>query len=133
MVDRDVTCAKWWLTRSTTTEAVMNRNHRIRRMGAALAVFACTLFGLGAGAPAAFAVRYPIPGGQQGAVTLRRVPPGLLKHPLPAQVHTVVVGGMPGWQIALIAAAAALVAATLAVLLDRAWAARQRVAATAAS
>jgi LPS O-antigen subunit length determinant protein (WzzB/FepE family) len=37
-------------------------------------------------------------------------------------VHTVVVDGMPGWQIALIAAAAALAAATVAVLLDRAWA-----------
>jgi hypothetical protein len=35
-----------------------------------------------------------------------------------ARVHTIVAGGMPGWQIALIAAAAAL-AAAVAVLLDR--------------
>jgi len=34
-------------------------------------------------------------------------------------VRTVVVGGMPGWQITLIAIAAALVAATGAVLADR--------------
>ena len=34
-------------------------------------------------------------------------------------------GGMPGWQITLIAVGAALVAAVLAVLLDRAWAARK--------
>ena len=46
-------------------------------------------------------------------------------------MHTIVVGGMPGWQIALIAAAAALAAAAVAVLLDRAWAARKAHATTA--
>jgi hypothetical protein len=40
-------------------------------------------------------------------------------------VHTVIIGGMPGWQIALIAVAAAVVAAAAAVLLDRARAARR--------
>ena len=40
-------------------------------------------------------------------------------------------GGMPGWQITLIAVGAALVAAVLAVLLDRAWAARKTHPATA--
>ena len=43
-----------------------------------------------------------------------------------------VVGGMPGWQITLIAVGAALVAAVLAVLADRAWSARGRVGAAAA-
>ena len=38
---------------------------------------------------------------------------------------------MPGWQITLIAAAAALAAATVAVLVDRAWTARKARAATA--
>jgi hypothetical protein len=52
--------------------------------------------------------------------------------PGPAPVHTVVVGGMPGWQIALIAAAATLVAATVAVLVNRARAARRKSAAAAA-
>ena len=33
----------------------------------------------------------------------------------------VIQGGMPGWQIAAIAVAAALVAAAAAVFLDRAW------------
>ena len=37
----------------------------------------------------------------------------------PPEIHTVVVGGMPGWQIAAIAVVAALVAAVAAVLLDR--------------
>jgi hypothetical protein len=47
-------------------------------------------------------------------------------------IHTVVTGGMPGWQITLIAAGAALLAATLAVLLDRARAARRHVTAPTA-
>jgi hypothetical protein len=38
---------------------------------------------------------------------------------------------MPGWQIALIAAAAALAAATMAVLADRAWMTRKTHATTA--
>jgi hypothetical protein len=41
---------------------------------------------------------------------------------------TVVAGGMPGWQIALIAVGAALVAAVVAVLLDRARLARRPLA-----
>jgi hypothetical protein len=45
---------------------------------------------------------------------------------VPAQVRTIVVGGMPGWQIALIAVGAALLAAALAVLADRVLAARRR-------
>ena len=40
-------------------------------------------------------------------------------------------GGMPGWQITLIAVGAALAGAVLAVLLDRAWAARKTHPATA--
>jgi hypothetical protein len=41
-------------------------------------------------------------------------------------VHTVVVGGMPGWQIAAIAAAAALVTGIAAVLVERGRTARRR-------
>ncbi len=46
-------------------------------------------------------------------------------------VHTVVVGGTPGWQIALIAIGAALVAAIAAVLMERARSARRPVTAAA--
>jgi hypothetical protein len=42
----------------------------------------------------------------------------------PAQV----AGGMPGWEITLIAVGAALVTAMLAVLADRSWSARGRLA-----
>lgn len=47
-------------------------------------------------------------------------------------VQTVVVGGMPGWQIALIAVGAALAAAVIAVLLDRTRLGRRQFAVDAA-
>ena len=50
----------------------------------------------------------------------------------PPQVHTIVTGGMPGWQITLIAVAAAVIAATVAVIVDRAWAARRHLPAPTA-
>jgi len=46
--------------------------------------------------------------------------------------QTVVTGGTPGWRIALIAAGAALLAAVLAVIADRARAAQRRQMAGAA-
>jgi hypothetical protein len=57
------------------------------------------------------------------------VPGGVPVHPA---VHTVVTGGMAGWQITLIAVAAALLAATVAVLADRARASRRQAATAAA-
>lgn len=55
-------------------------------------------------------------------------------YPVPGgvQVHTIVTGGTPGWQITLIAVAAALLAATAAVLADRARASRRQAATAAA-
>ena len=50
----------------------------------------------------------------------------------PVQIHTVLIGGMPGWQITLIAAGAALLAAATAVLLDRARAAHRHMTAPTA-
>ena len=92
---------------------------RIRRTLTALATLAGALLAFTAASPAAFAVRVPPPGENAGPVQA------------PPQVHTIVVGGMPGWQIALIAAAAALAAAAVAVLMDRAWSARRAHATTA--
>ena len=51
--------------------------------------------------------------------------PGRAGYPSISHVHTVVIGGMPGWQITLIAVAAALLAATLAITVDRLRAARR--------
>ena len=94
-------------------------NH-IRRMLAVLATLAGALLALTAASPAAFAVNVPPPGGFTGHVQP------------PPPVHTVVVGGMPGWQITLIAVAAAALAAGLALLLARAWAARRHALAPTA-
>ena len=87
----------------------------ISRLAAALAGLAGALLAFAATAPAALAGPFP------------PRPPGWDKHPPPgAGIHIVVVGGMPGWQIALIAIGAALLAATAAVLADRAWAIRRK-------
>ena len=65
-----------------------------------------------------------------------RVPPGGIKDrpfaPVPVTAHLAASGGMPGWQITLIAVGAALVAAVLAVLLDRARGPRRMASAPAA-
>jgi hypothetical protein len=91
-------------------------NH-LRRILAAVVALAGTLLAL-ATAPAAFAKPLPPPDccavGENVPVTV--ITTG---------------GGMPGWQITLIAVGAALAAAILAVLLDRAWAARKTHPATA--
>jgi hypothetical protein len=112
----------------------MNRIQPIRRITAALTGLAGALLLLAAAAPATLARAVPTP------------PPIREKHPpLPpgyafgpahqnlaqAPIHSIVIGGMPGWQIALIAAGAALIAATVAVLLDRAWTAHRKTLTTA--
>ena len=56
-------------------------------------------------------------------------PPHTLRAPAPAS-GAVTAGGMPGWQITLIALGAALVAAIAAVRLDRTRAARRPASAT---
>jgi hypothetical protein len=78
----------------------------IRRLAGILAALASALLAAAAAAPAAFARPIPLAPGRDATVQL---PP----------VQTVVVGGMPGWQIAVIAAAAAVLAAAVAVILDR--------------
>ena len=93
----------------------------IRRVAEVLAGLAVAWLAFSAAPPAAFA---SVP---------RPVPPGWNKHPpLPAPFHTLVVGGMPGWQITLIAVGAALLAATVAVLADRARASRRKTITAAA-
>ena len=101
----------------------MNRIKRIRRAAAALIGLALAWLSLAAIAPAAFARIAPPSGGSVGVTA----PSGAA-----TVTGTVVVGGMPGWQIGLIAAGAALLAAALAVLADRAWTARRDTAPSAA-
>ena len=67
-------------------------------------------------------IRVPGPGGAYGGTPVA-----------PVRAPTVVgTGGMAGWQITLIALGAALVASTLAVLLDRALSARRAASVPAA-
>jgi hypothetical protein len=101
----------------------MNPIRRIRRFATVLAGLAAALAAFGV--PPALAVRPPGPGAP-GVTT----PPGTITPPV--EVHTVVVGGMPGWQIALIAIVAGLLAATLAVLVDRARTTRRKAIAASA-
>jgi hypothetical protein len=104
----------------------MNPIRRIRRIAT---VLAGALLAFAAASPAAFA-RIPLPGGLPGRpAELAPVPP---VPPVSAVTRIVVVGGMPGWQIALIAAGAALLAAAAAVLADRALAGRRKPATAAA-
>ena len=128
-------------------ETVMNPIRAIRRLACILAGLAAAF---AAAAPAALASTSPgrtwplswadpplppgwnkhppLPAGTHPAVTY---PPGWNKHPpLPAHVHGLVTGGLPGWQITLIAAA--VLAAAAVVLLARARAARRRGAASPA-
>lgn len=91
---------------------------RIRRYAACLVALLAAAGASALAAPAAFAtIAPPAPPGPAGPVS------AITKHP-PA-VHTVLVGGMPGWQIALIAAGAAVLAAALAVVADRLLSARR--------
>jgi hypothetical protein len=90
-------------------------NH-FRRIVAAAITLTGTVLAL-ATAPAAFA--RPLP------------PPDCCTTGAATGVTVITGGGMPGWQITLIAVGAALGGAALAVLLDRAWAARKARAAIA--
>ena len=85
---------------------------RPRRITAALAAAALGLLAWAAAVPAASAGVVPCCD-DYGPVTTGTT------------VRVITTGGMPGWQIALIAVAAALVAAAGAVFLDRARASRR--------
>ena len=89
---------------------------RLHRAGLVLAGIAVTLLNVAVTVPAlASSVRPLPPPGDSGTPQAR---------PVHSVVRTIVVGGMPGWQIALIAIVASAVAAAAAVLGYRAWANR---------
>jgi hypothetical protein len=83
---------------------------RLRRVAAALAAVTCTLLASAAIMPAAWAAVNYIPNDSPD-----QAPAG----------GVITAGGMPGWQITLIAVGSALVAAAVAVLLDRTRTARR--------
>jgi membrane protein implicated in regulation of membrane protease activity len=85
----------------------MTTIRRMFRSATRIAIAAAALLGGIIAAPAAFAMEVPPGTGDTGTTAV------------PATVHTVTVGGTPGWQIALFIVAAAVLAAVVAVLLDR--------------
>ena len=95
----------------------MNRIPRIRRVTAVLTGLALAVLGLASRRAGCLRRGGPGQADQAGAPR----PPQS-----PAVTRIVVVGGMPGWQIALVAAGTALIAAALAVLADRARTAHRR-------
>jgi hypothetical protein len=92
---------------------------RLRRLAAILTALTGALLASAAAIPAAVAKMLP-----DGGPPYTQDLPGAQ---VPAQIHTVTGGGMPGWQITLIAAGAAILAALLAVTAHRARAARRHV------
>ena len=94
--------------------------NRIRRLATALAGLAGALLGFVGAAPVALA--RPAPPRHKYAPLPYGHWTGAGYHP---PVRTVVIGGMPGWQITLIAIGAALLAATAAVVVYRARATRR--------
>ena len=102
----------------------MTHMQHVRRLVGILTGLAAALVAAIAIAPSAFAMVDPPPGGPLSRFEPQ--PVANLQHPqVPVHTHTAVAIGMPGWQIALIAVGAAIVAAALAVLLDRALATRR--------
>jgi hypothetical protein len=95
----------------------MHISTRSRRVGGLLTALGAVLVTFASTATAALATGFPSPnsGGIYDPV----------QHSSPPAPVVTVVGGMPGWQIALIAIGAALVAAVVAVLAYRAWIARR--------
>jgi hypothetical protein len=100
----------------------MNPIRRIRRIASVLATLAAALVAVGV--TPAFARPVPITGTEFRPSVQVPVPV-----PVRTVTRTLIVGGMPGWQIALIAAGAALLAATVAVLTYRSSGARGPAAA----
>ena len=95
----------------------------LRRLVAVLAAVTCGLLASAAAVPAAVAMTptpQPYLRGEYGTGPVE---------PVPATTRLIIAGGMPGWQITLIAVGAALVAATMAVILDRARSARRAASA----
>jgi hypothetical protein len=88
----------------------------LSRLGVVLASLAVIAVSFASGASASTTM---IPVGGSGGAAAPSAGPVTV-------VRTVVVGGMPGWQIVLIAAVAALVTAFAAVLVERTRMARRR-------
>jgi hypothetical protein len=113
-------------------EVAMNRIHPIRRLAGIMTGLAGALLALTAASPAALATPTPPPGQLPRFLPCSPTCANGLHTVTPAHIHAAVTGGMPGWQITLIAIGVAVIAAAVAVIVDRAWAARRHLPARTA-
>jgi hypothetical protein len=104
--------------RSHLRAAARQAAAHLRRVAAALAALTCALLASASVVPAASATEDP--------------PGGAPLTSVPAPAAQLAGGGMAGWQIALIALGAALVAAIAAVIVDRTLATRRSASSTTA-
>ncbi len=95
----------------------------LRRAASVVVALASTMLGFLLFAPSASALVMPPPG---------MSPTGPSPRPAQTLVHSAVTGGFAGWEIALIAIGAAVVAATFAVYTDRARESHRKVRVSAA-
>jgi hypothetical protein len=110
----------------------MKRIHPVRRTASVVLAICTSLFSFALFAPSAFALMVNFPTYANGRAPAPAGAPPAAAQPGLTAVHTVVTGGMAGWLITLIAIGAALVTATVAVLVDRARAARRSLTVSAA-
>ena len=109
----------------------MNHIHFVRRTASVVLAICSSLLGFALFAPSAFALMVNFQDvRQRESPSLARTQPAV-SQPHPTVVHTVVTGGMAGWLITLIAVGAALLAATVAVFMDRARAAHRSLTVSA--
>ena len=105
--------------------AARNGGSRLRRFAGMLAAVTCGLLAPAGIVPAAFAM--VVPGGGNAGTGMASV----VQYSHPTIVR-VIAGGMPGWQITLIALGAAMLAAAATLLLNRVLTARRVTPATTA-
>jgi hypothetical protein len=110
----------------------MHHIHFVRRTASVVVAICSSLLGFALFAPSAFALMVGFHSYANGRVPSLPGPQPAVSQPHPAVVHTVLTGGMAGWLITLIAVGAALLAATVAVFMDRARGANRKPSVSAA-
>jgi hypothetical protein len=126
--------ASYFQTKSShiAKEVVMKHIHFVRRTTSVVLAICSGLLSFVLFAPSAFGLMANFRTYANGRAPSLPAAEPAVSQPHPTIVHTVVTGGMAGWLITLIAVGAALLAATVAVLMDRARAAHRELTVSAA-
>jgi hypothetical protein len=110
----------------------MHHIHFARRTASVGVAIGSSLLGFALFAPSAFASMVGFHSFANGRAPSLAGTPSAVSQLHPKVVHTVLIGGMAGWLITLIAVGAALLAATVAVFMDRARGANRKPSVSAA-